>query len=82
MEGRGAEMCVIRKFRKSDTRQVARVIFDTFKEFNGREYFEKKTIRRYLDQYDVKQRTTRQLCEEFRRSRIFFVAVEEAGSWD
>lgn len=67
---------LIRKFLKNDTQQVADLICETFRKFNGREYFEKGVIRRYLDQYDTKKNTIEKLFEVFSKSPIFFVALE------
>jgi len=56
------------------------LIYETFQKFNGREYFEKGVIRRYLDQYDTKKNAIEKLNEAFSKSPLFFVAVEEPGS--
>ena len=67
---------IIRKFQKQDTRQVSRLIYRTFRKFNGREYFRKGIIREYLDQYDTGKHTAQYLYERFRQNPVFLVAVD------
>jgi ribosomal protein S18 acetylase RimI-like enzyme len=66
----------IRKYRKSDTKQVADLIVETFRKYNGREYYTKSAIRRYLDQYDTKKNSLEKLHAAFLRSVPFFVAED------
>ena len=73
---RGDRWLRIRKSQQNDTKQIARLIFKTFQKYNGREYFVKGTIRRYLDQYDLNKKSVKRLYDEFKQIPLTYVAVD------
>jgi len=70
-------MIKIRKFRKEDTKEIASLVFNTFKKFNSKEYFKKLAIEEYLNQYDPKNNTMEELYGRFKKSTIFYVATSD-----
>ncbi|VVB75033.1 Acetyltransferase (GNAT) domain protein [uncultured archaeon] len=67
-------MVTIRKFRPSDAKACARVIVETFSQFNKNEGT-KAAAQNYIEQYSPKL-PQEVLLERFRTTPIFFVAVE------
>lgn len=69
-------MVRIRKLQKRDTEAVARLVFDTFRKFNSGDHFDKRGVQKYLDMYDIKKREVEDIYRSFKKSSIFYVAVE------
>jgi GNAT superfamily N-acetyltransferase len=69
-------MMKIRKFRKEDTAAVALLVMNTYKQFNSKEFIRRSAVQEYINHYDPSRNTTKQLFENFQRTPIFFVAVE------
>jgi len=70
-------MVKLRKFLKKDTKAVALLVMNVYKKFNSLEFFKKSAVQDYLDYYDPKKNTIEQLYKNFRRTPIFYVAVEK-----
>lgn len=68
-------MIKIRKFKPDDTLAIAKLIKETFKRFNGRDYFDKKAVAKYLKHYDTKGENLLKLTKFFQKSRICYVAL-------
>jgi GNAT superfamily N-acetyltransferase len=64
----------IRKFKKGDTKAVARLIVRTFKKYNGEDFFDQEGVSKTLDLFDIKKNTEEQLIERFKKTPIFYVA--------
>jgi GNAT superfamily N-acetyltransferase len=69
-------MIKLRKFRKEDTEVVALLVMNTYKQFNSQEFIKKSAVQEYLNYYDPAKNTIQQLYENFLRTPIFYVAVE------
>ena len=69
-------MIKLRKFRKEDTRVVALLAMNTYKQFNNKEFIKKSAVQEYLNDYDPKKNTDQQLYKKFLRTPIFYVAIE------
>jgi len=67
----------IRKFRKSDMREVANVKNKSYGEFNSQEYFDKKAVSRYMERTRL-NKSDEELFEAFRirEGDIVYVAEE------
>lgn len=67
-----------RKFKKSDTKEVARIKTDVFKSCNQNEYFDKRAVYKYLERTDPK-RSEAELFKIFNFSSlpIFYVAEDD-----
>jgi predicted N-acetyltransferase YhbS len=67
----------LRKFKKSDIRQVAKVRSSSYKEFNSSEHFKKSARDRYLERTNS-NKTDKELLESIRlrKDNIFYVAEE------
>ncbi len=70
-------MITLRKFRKADTQVVALLVMSTYRQFNSTEYVSKHAIKEYLDYYDPRKNAIKQLYENFQRTPIFYVAVDD-----
>ncbi len=68
----------IRKFRKSDIREVVKIKNESYKEFNSCEYFDKNAVDKYMEMTSL-NKSDRALLEVFRirGGTIFYVAEEE-----
>lgn len=69
-------MFTLRKFQKEDTKTVALLVMNTYMRFNFNEYTIKSASQEYINHYDPKKNTTQQLYENFQKTPIFYVAVE------
>ena len=69
---------IIRKFKKSDIRQIVNIKNSVFGAFNKSEYFEKGAVERYLN-YPHLGQSDKELIEAFHISKdtIFYVAEEK-----
>jgi GNAT superfamily N-acetyltransferase len=65
----------IRKFGRGDTKEVAALIFSTYKLFLSKEYFEKRAIQEYLDYYDPEKNSEVELLKRLNTAPIFYVAI-------
>ena len=69
-------MVKIRKFRKRDITEVAKLVHSTYKRFCAKDATHEAN-QRYLDQYDVKKKGIRELEREFLRTKVAFVAIAD-----
>jgi predicted N-acetyltransferase YhbS len=69
-------MIKLRNFRKKDAKAVALLIIKTYRQFNRTEFTKKSAVQKYLDYYNPKKNSIEQLYKKFRRTTIFFVAVD------
>ncbi len=70
------EKIIIKKFKKENTKEIALLIRNVFKEFNSNEYFKKSAIQRFLDHFDVKKRGIEEVYKTLSKSTIFYIALD------
>ncbi len=66
----------IRKYKKTDLKEAARLISKTFARFNNTEGT-KKGVRDYIERYTPREKNLSKIKDEFARTPIFYVAVEK-----
>lgn len=69
-------MIKLRKFKKTDSENVAFLIFNTYKKFNSKEFIKKSAIQEYLNFYDTAKNSNEQLYKRFLKTPIFFIVIE------
>ena len=65
---------IIRKYKRHDTVEVALLAMNTFKKYNGSDYFLKEGVTNTLNTFDPIKNTEQDLFEMFNRTTIFYVA--------
>lgn len=66
----------IRKFQKSDTLDVTKLICQTFLKFNKNDYFDKNAITEYINKIDPKKNKIADLAKIFSKSPICYIATD------
>ena len=69
-------MIKIRKFRIGDTKKTTNLISSVFGKFNSREG-SKEAVQKYINFYDPKKSNIERIKNNFIKSPIFFIAVNE-----
>ena len=64
---------MIRPFKKSDTVEVANLIYYTFKKFNGDAFFTESAVEKTLDNFDSEKHSEDELFEIMGKSELFYV---------
>lgn len=64
---------MIREFRKQDTISVADLVWKTFKQFNGNDYFDYAGVQATLDCFDSSIHSEQTLYDTFATSDIIYV---------
>lgn len=67
----------IRKFEERDVVEVANLAMETFKRYNGSDFYDKDAIANTLAYFDPTKNNKQRLLEKFSKKFIFYVAVEE-----
>ncbi len=67
----------IRKFNKKDTKEVASLIVRTYTKFNGKEYYKKEAVKKYINHYDISKNPEEELLKQFNKTPIFYVAIDK-----
>ena len=66
----------LRKFQKSDTKDVALLISRTYKKFNSSDYFDSKAAKDYINFFNPNKTSEKEIFEIFSKASIFYVAEE------
>ena len=66
----------ILKLRKKDVVPSSKLIYKTFKKYNGDDYFDEEAVFNILNYFDTKKNSEASLVKMFNRTPISYVAIE------
>ncbi len=64
---------MIRPFKKSDTVDVANLIYETFKKYNGDAFFKEGAVEKTLENFDTEKKSEDELYDFIGQCDIFYV---------
>lgn len=67
----------IRKFQNKDAVPCAKLIYNVFKKYNGKDYFELDGVAQVLDSLDVNKLSGTDILMIFKNCKIVYVAIED-----